>query len=196
LADPEIYDAFVARLQHWLEHFMKEEEERPWLAHIISPGHYARIHAILSSTKGKTITTGPHDSTRNFIHPTIISDVTLDDPIITSGELFAPLMPVIRADLPTALATLALGSDMADPLALYIFSTSQPEIDRILGQTSSGGVSINDLGVHYGVPGAPFGGVGESGHGAYHGKWGFDAYSKCCTGPCQPILAQSEHVTD
>ncbi|SMR53426.1 unnamed protein product [Zymoseptoria tritici ST99CH_1E4] len=177
IADPEIYDAFLARLQHWLEHFLKEEAENPWLARIISPGHYDRIHSILSSTKGRILTTGPHEPSRNFVHPTIIADVALDDSVITSGELFAPLIPVIKADLSTALATLAPGSKMADPLALYIFSNSQPEIDSILNQTSSGGVSINDLAVQYGVPGAPFGGVGESGMGAYHGKWGFDSFS-------------------
>lgn len=176
-ADPEIYDAFITRLQHWLEHFLAEEAEKPWMAHIISPGHYQRIHTVLSSTKGRVLTTGPHDASLNFIHPTIIADVTLDDPIIASGELFAPLMPVIKADLLTALATLAPGSKMADPLALYIFSTCQPEISEILDKTSSGGVSINDVGLHYGVTGAPFGGVGESGLGAYHGKFGFEAFS-------------------
>ena len=66
---------------------------------------------------------------------------------------------------------------MEHPLALYIFSTSQSEINEILSNTQSGGVTINDVIMHVAIPNAPFGGVGGSGYGAYHGKYGFDAFS-------------------
>lgn len=66
---------------------------------------------------------------------------------------------------------------MEHPLALYIFSTSQSEINEILNQTQSGGVTINDVIMHVAIPNAPFGGVGGSGYGAYHGKYGFDTFS-------------------
>lgn len=66
---------------------------------------------------------------------------------------------------------------MEHPLALYIFSTSQSEINEILSNTQSGGVTINDVIMHVAIPNAPFGGVGGSGYGAYHGKYGFDTFS-------------------
>ena len=66
---------------------------------------------------------------------------------------------------------------MPHPLALYIFSTSPSEIASILSSTNSGGVTINDVIMHVAIPNAPFGGVGASGYGAYHGKYGFDAFS-------------------
>lgn len=91
-----------------------------------------------------------------------------------SEELFAPLVPVLKADVDTAIRTI---SSMPHPLALYIFSNSQAEIDHILDSTNSGGVTINDAMLHASVPGAPFGGVGESGYGSYHGRYGFDAFS-------------------
>lgn len=66
---------------------------------------------------------------------------------------------------------------MNHPLALYIFSTDQTEIDEIMNSTNSGGVTINDVIMHVAVPNAPFGGVGGSGYGAYHGRYGFDAFT-------------------
>ncbi|KAL4911458.1 hypothetical protein BDW74DRAFT_172917 [Aspergillus multicolor] len=79
-----------------------------------------------------------------------------------------------RADLDDALQTF---NSMPTPLALYVFSRQQSEIDRVLDSTNSGGVTVNDIAVHNTVVSAPFGGVGESGYGAYHGKWGFDTFS-------------------
>ena len=66
---------------------------------------------------------------------------------------------------------------MPHPLALYIFSNNQKEINRILDSTLSGGVTVNDVALHADVHSAPFGGVGPSGYGSYHGKWGFDTFS-------------------
>lgn len=79
--------------------------------------------------------------------------------------------PVLRHSLPLTF------NRMEYPLALYIFSTSQSEINEILSNTQSGGVTINDVIMHVAIPNAPFGGVGGSGYGAYHGKYGFDAFS-------------------
>lgn len=91
-----------------------------------------------------------------------------------SEELFAPIAPILVADVDRAIRII---NSMPSPLGLYIFSKKQSEIDHILDSTSSGGVTINDLMMHAGVPQAPFGGVGESGYGSYHGKYGFNAFS-------------------
>lgn len=99
-------------------------------------------------------------------------------------EIFGPILPV-RAypDLDVALAEL-LSRDR--PLALYPFSHDTATVERILGQVVAGGVTVNDTLLHFAADGLPFGGVGASGMGAYHGRAGFDAMSKML-----PVLWQS-----
>lgn len=169
--DPAIHDQLVERMQHWLKEWLTEDNS--WVANIISENHYQRVTNLLSKTSGKVTYTGENRPTSKFVHPTIITNVTTDDSLM-SEELFAPFIPVLKAPLEEAVSTIA---SMPHPLGLYIFATAQSEIDYILDRTTSGGVTINDVGLHAAVPNAPFGGVGESGNGAYHGKVGFDAFS-------------------
>lgn len=145
------------------------------MSHIVNERHYNRVAGLLSNSKGKVLTGGEKEMNKEsrYIPPTLISDVTLTDSTL-SEELFGPLLPVLKADWRSACTTIA---SMEHPLALYIFSTSQSEIDSILARTISGGVTINDIMFHPAVPTAPFGGVGNSGTGAYHGKYGFEAFS-------------------
>lgn len=170
-SDPAIHDELVDRMIFWMKKWVEADREE--LTHIISDAHFDRILTLLNKTKGTINYTGQHDSTQKFIYPTIISDVTQEDSLL-SEELFASLIPVIKADISTAISTI---NSMPHPLGLYIFSSSQPEIDHILNSTTSGGVTINDVSIHAAVPNAPFGGVGESGYGAYHGKCSFEAFS-------------------
>ncbi|KAH8728414.1 Aldehyde/histidinol dehydrogenase [Phaeosphaeriaceae sp. PMI808] len=93
---------------------------------------------------------------------------------LLSEELFGPVLPVIKADVDTALNTI---NGMPHPLALYIFSGLQKEIDHITNYIQFVGVTVNDMGLHADVPSAPFGSVGESGYGNFYGKWGFDTFS-------------------
>lgn len=154
---------------------MKEwlKDDTSWLAHIISEPHYQRVMNLLNKTDGVVAYTGPNDPAKRFVHPSIITDVKTTDSLM-SKELFAPFIPVLKADVDTAVSTIDAGPY---PLGLYNFSSSQQEIDSVLDRTASGGVTINDVALHVASPGTPFGGVGESGHGAYHGKSGFDAFS-------------------
>lgn len=170
-ADPAIHDQLVERMQYWAKEWLQKDDS--WLANIISEPHYQRVTTLLNNTKGTIAYTGTNRSSERFVHPTIITDIKTDDSLM-SEELFAPFLPILKADIETAVATI---SSMPHPLGLYIFSSSQQEIDSILNRTASGGVTINDVAVHAAVPNAPFGGVGESGYGAYHGKIGFDAFS-------------------
>ncbi|KUL83430.1 hypothetical protein ZTR_10965 [Talaromyces verruculosus] len=151
--DPEVHDQLVTRLIYWAEQFTKDDG--------------------LCRTKGKKVFEGRHLRGEKLIYPTIVTDVELEDPLL-SEELFGPVLPVVKRTVPEALDILR-GSPY--PLGLYIFSNDSSEIDTILNSTNSGGVTVNDIGVHPDVPSAPFGGVGDSGYGAYHGKWGFDTFS-------------------
>ncbi|KAI5358453.1 putative aldehyde dehydrogenase NAD(P)-dependent, aldehyde dehydrogenase, cysteine active [Septoria linicola] len=170
-ADPAVHDELVERMQHWLQEFVGKDNT--WLANIISDNHYKRVTDLLSKTSGKITYNGESQPEKKFVHPAIITDVKTDDSLM-SEELFAPFIPVIKGTVEQAVATV---SSMPHPLGLYIFATAQSEIDYVLDRTTSGGVTINDVALHAAVPNAPFGGVGESGNGAYHGKVGFDAFS-------------------
>ncbi|KAL4885747.1 putative succinate semialdehyde dehydrogenase [Aspergillus karnatakaensis] len=170
-AEAEIYDELNDRLRHWMAKFV--DEGRETLSHLINHQHFDRLRGLLDKSKGTTIYTGEHNRETKWLHPTIVKDVTMSDSVL-SEEIFGPILPVVKTDVKSALRTI---NAMPHPLALYVFSKKQSEIDRILDETRSGGVTVNDIAVHNDVTSAPFGGVGESGYGSYHGKWGFDTFS-------------------
>jgi aldehyde dehydrogenase (NAD+) len=184
-ADPAVHDRLLARLQFWFDKFLESGSEQ--FATIINERHFDRIAGLLKSSAGVVVYGGDLDRERKYIKPTIVRDVMTDDSLM-SEELFAPIAPVIVADVARAIRI--IGS-MPPPLGLYIFSKDQAEIDHILENTSSGGVTINDLMIHAGVPHAPFGGVGESGYGSYHGKYGFDAFSHTRTVVAPPTWLEA-----
>lgn len=171
-ADPAVHDELIQRLIHWNKEFAKDGGDEQF-AHIINERHFDRISNLLKSSSGEVVYGGTTDRSTRWIQPTIVKDVMLDDSLL-SEELFAPIAPVMVADVDRAIRMI---KSRPHPLGMYIFSSDQAEINKILDSTSSGGVTINDIFLHAGVPGAPFGGVGESGYGSYHGKWGFDTFS-------------------
>lgn len=170
--DPEVHDQLVTRLIHWTEQFTKDDG-LDGVARIVGERQYDRLYGLLKRTKAKKVFEGHHLREEKLIYPTIVTDVEPEDPLL-SEELFGPVLPVVKRTVPEALDILR-GSPY--PLGLYTFSNDTSEIDTILNSTNSGGVTVNDIGVHPDVPSAPFGGVGDSGYGAYHGKWGFDTFS-------------------
>jgi aldehyde dehydrogenase (NAD+) len=121
---------------------------------------------------------GQSDVDTRYIAPTVLTGVTKDDPVMAE-EIFGPVLPVIAVDsLDEALAFVNAGSAQGDkPLALYTFSESDDENDKVLAGATSGGACVNGTLLHISNPALPFGGVGESGMGAYHGKFGFDTFS-------------------
>jgi aldehyde dehydrogenase (NAD+) len=108
----------------------------------------------------------------------VLTGVTRDDPVM-SEEIFGPILPIIAVDsLDEAVAFVNVGSAQGDkPLALYTFSEHDAENDAVIGAATSGGACVNGTLLHISNPHLPFGGVGESGSGAYHGKFGFDTFS-------------------
>lgn len=170
-ADPAVHDQLIERLRYWFDKFLENGDDS--LSAIINERHFDRVSGLLKSTAGVVVYGGSTDRSRRHVQPTVVRDVMIDDSLL-SEELFAPITPIVVADVDRAIRI--IGS-MPHPLGLYIFSQHQGEIKHILDNTNSGGVTINDIMLHAGVPNAPFGGVGESGYGSYHGKFGFDAFS-------------------
>ncbi|KAF5591989.1 aldehyde dehydrogenase (NAD+) [Fusarium subglutinans] len=168
--NPEVHDAFVKRLQHWTQQFSGGESSH--MCKIVNKRNFNRLSGLLGETSGEVFQASGKKGD-NMLSPTVVTDVSIDDSLL-SEELFGPICPVIKATYNDAVRQTNSGPH---PLAIYIFSSDGSEIDYVLQNTISGGVTINDVLMHYGVPGAPFGGVGDSGQGYYHGKYGFMAFT-------------------
>ena len=141
---------------------------------IVNDRHFERLTALLESAGGTVAIGGVTDAATRFIAPTVIVDPDLDAPIMTE-EIFGPLLPVLSVD--SIDAAIDFVNDRPKPLALYVFSGSSETADHVLEHTSSGGACVNQTILHINTPNMPFGGVGPSGMGSYHGKFGFDAFS-------------------
>jgi aldehyde dehydrogenase (NAD+) len=170
--DPDVHEEFLERIIHWNDKFTANEGESHMSA-IVNERHHTRVMNVLETTSGTIVCGGTSSSHSLKLPPTVVSGVQLSDTLMKQ-ELFAPILPILATDLISAVRTI---SSMPHSLALYIFSNDHSEIDFILNNTISGGVTVNDCLLHAGAQGAPFGGVGESGYGSYNGRYGFDAFT-------------------
>ena len=123
---------------------------------------------------GKIYYGGKYNVENRFMMPTILIDVLLDSKVMTD-EIFGPIFPVIEFD--SLDNVIEFVNDREKPLALYYFSNDDNKVEYILNSISSGGVTINDTIIHVGFCNLPFGGVGNSGIGSYHGKASFDTFT-------------------
>ncbi|MGA0996519.1 MAG: aldehyde dehydrogenase family protein [Vulcanococcus sp.] len=156
--------------------FGEEPLDSSDLASIVNDAQYGRLSALLEQARerGQVLLGGTCDPERRRIAPTVIQVNDREDPLMQE-ELFGPLLPILEVDgLEQAIEWI---NQRPKPLALYLISSSQRNQETVLNKTSSGGVCFNDVVMQVGVPELPFGGVGASGMGAYHGKAGFDTFS-------------------
>ncbi|MPT49117.1 MAG: aldehyde dehydrogenase family protein [Sphingobium sp.] len=147
------------------------------IAQIVNAGNFARVKTLFDDAvaKGATISVGGVLEEEDLtIHPTMLTDVTPQMKILQE-EIFAPLLPVMTYDnLDQAISYIEARDK---PLALYIYSNDEANVEKILNRTSSGGVTVNGVFSHYLENQLPFGGVNQSGLGSYHGHFGFKAFS-------------------
>jgi aldehyde dehydrogenase (NAD+) len=148
----------------------------PDLARIVNRAQFDRLATLLEGARrrGQVLCGGQLDPERLRIAPTLLAVTEPDDPLM-ADELFGPLLPVLS--IGSLQEGLALIRKRPKPLALYLFSRSATARSQLLAGTSSGGVCLNDVVLQVGVPELPFGGVGASGMGSYHGQAGFDTFS-------------------
>jgi len=173
LVERGVRDVFVAALQKALGDFYGTDPSRSAdYGRIVNARHFERLTGYLRD--GKVVHGGQQDARDLFLAPTILTDVPPDAPVMQE-EIFGPILPVLEfASLDTALARLR---EQPAPLALYVFTRDRTTQARVLAETRSGGVCVNDVVSHMIGTGLPFGGLGESGMGTYHGRAGFDAFS-------------------
>lgn len=157
------------------EFFGDDAQASPDLGRMINERNFDRVRGMLEKTKGRVVFGGEKiDRDDLFIELTIVADVTRDDSVMQE-EIFGPILPILTvSSLDEAIDVINAGDK---PLSLYIMSTKKSVQDEIIARTSSGSVCVNDLIVQLSVETLPFGGVGASGHGAYHGKYTFDTFS-------------------
>ncbi|SPF07377.1 aldehyde dehydrogenase family protein [Streptomyces sp. MA5143a] len=144
----------------------------PHYGRIVSTRHFDRLVSFLKD--GRTVVGGDHDRDSRYIAPTVLAEVNPGAPVMNE-EIFGPVLPLIAVpDLDTAISFI---TERDKPLALYAFTASADSKRRLTAQTSSGALAFGVPNAHLTVPGLPFGGVGESGFGRYHGEHSIDTFS-------------------
>nr|WP_119611824.1 aldehyde dehydrogenase family protein [Streptomyces acidiscabies] len=173
LTDPATATALVPALRAALQdQFGTTPQTSPGYGRIINERHFDRLTSLLDS--GHTAVGGEHDRDDLYIAPTVLTDVDPSSPVMQE-EIFGPLLPVVEiADLDAAIAFV---NERDKPLALYAFTTSEATKSRLVNETSSGGVAWGQPVMQLLMPGLPFGGVGESGTGRYHGRYSLETFS-------------------
>lgn len=177
LVEREAKERLVEAMKRTVREFFGEDPRAsPHYARIVSKRHAERLQSLLrgSSPGFKVELGGQVNVEERYVSPTILSGVTPSDDVMQQ-EIFGPLLPVIAvASLDDALHFV---NERPKPLALYVFSDDSRVRTRFMERTSSGGIVVNDTLLHVANPYLPFGGVGTSGMGSYHGKYSFDAFS-------------------
>ena len=173
LVEQSIKQQLLDKIQKCIREFLGEQPATsPDYARIINQKHFNRLVEFLQY--GETIFGGESNSSELYIAPTVLDRVSLESPVMQE-EIFGPILPVLTYSDVTEAITIV--NQRPKPLALYLFSHNKNLHKRVLQSTSSGSVCINDTVMQFAVPGLPFGGVGSSGMGKYHGKASFDTFS-------------------
>ncbi|HEX5661152.1 MAG TPA: aldehyde dehydrogenase family protein [Polyangiales bacterium] len=174
LVHEQVHDRFLDLLTATLKQFWGDDPAKsPDYCRIVNGRHHWRLTDLIEGS-GRVVVGGQSDAASLYIAPTVLRDVPDDAPAM-SEEIFGPILPVIKvASIDEATRRI---NARPKPLALYLFTNNDANQQRVLNNTSSGAAVINHAVIHLGVQGLPFGGVGESGMGAYHGKHSFDTFS-------------------
>lgn len=181
-------EAFVEAARACAARLYPDLDGNPDYTTIISPRHFARLDGLVgdaarAGARVVPLSQSPSDPERRRLAPVLLLDVPADATVMRE-EIFGPVLPLVTYR--TLEEAIDYINDRPRPLALYLFEKDRGAIDRVMAQTVAGGVSINETLLHIAQEDLPFGGVGPSGMGAYHGEAGFETFSKL-----KPIFRQS-----
>ena len=171
LADAKIRDELVSKIRDAVTKF---ESADPSGKRIVNQRHFDRLTAALAATKGNVAIGGGSDASKLSIQPTVVVDPDPAEPLMTD-EIFGPILPVVTVQSLDDAITFV--NSRPKPLAAYLFTKTKSIRERVVKEVSAGGMVINHLLFHFATNKLPFGGVGPSGMGAYHGKFGFEQFS-------------------
>jgi aldehyde dehydrogenase (NAD+) len=174
-------DALLAELKAAIARFYGESEEAraasPDFSRIVDDGGFRRLNGLLEGSVAagaKVEVGGRTDAGSRYLAPTVLSGVRPEMPVMKE-EIFGPLLPVLTYEQDDEVLQLIRRN--GKPLALYVFSKDRAAVERWLARTTAGGTSVNTTLLHIFNPNLPFGGVGGSGQGSYHGEFGFRTFS-------------------
>ena len=177
LVEHKLFDSLISNLINSINDFYGNAPlDSKHLGSIINEKQFNRLNNLLNQAKknNQIIYGGDSNEKEKRISPTLIKIENRNDPLMRE-ELFGPLLPILSIkNLDQAISDFKL---LPKPLALYLFGGGEKEQAKVLSMTSSGGVCFNDVVLQAGIPELPFGGVGTSGMGKYHGKAGFDNFT-------------------
>ncbi len=173
LVEKSIEDKFIEALKVELENYPQTSDQfDDNYVKIINTKNFDRLSELID--KEKVCYGGNQNREERFISPTIMKNVSFDDPIM-EDEIFGPILPILSfSDLNQAIHEVKA---RPKPLSCYVYSKNKSSINKLLHEVSFGGGCVNDSIMHLAVSKLPFGGVGHSGIGSYHGKVGFDTFS-------------------
>ena len=185
LADAKIRDELVSKIKEAVTTFESGDQDgKP----IVNQRHFERLTGYLAATKGTVALGGGSDASSSRIQPTVVVDPDPDEPLMTD-EIFGPILPVVTVQSLDDAITFV--NSRPKPLAAYLFTKTKSIRERVIKEVPAGGMVVNHLVFHFATAKLPFGGVGPSGMGAYHGKWGFEEFSHrktVMTKPTRPDL--------
>jgi acyl-CoA reductase-like NAD-dependent aldehyde dehydrogenase len=173
LVDKSVKAKFLDYIRKSIVSFYGENPKQSrFYGKIINSRHFDRLEKLLENQK--VITRFETDPDNKYISPIVLDDPDPESPVMQE-EIFGPILPVISVNSIEEATDFV--SKRPKPLALYVFTENKKNSDEVLLKTSSGGACVNDALIHLSSHHLPFGGVGTSGMGAYHGKWGFETFS-------------------
>lgn len=168
LVEESVKDRFIDELGKAITSFYGSDPRASAdYGRIVSPRHFDRLKSLASG--GHAVIGGEMVADDKYIAPTVLVDVDMESALMQE-EIFGPLLPVIA--VPSKEAAVSMITSRPHPLALYVFAENKKVVAEVLDRTTAGGVTVNGTLMHLTNPNLPFGGIGESGMGAYHGKSG------------------------
>ncbi|MEH3131132.1 MAG: aldehyde dehydrogenase family protein [Mycolicibacterium neoaurum] len=187
LADASIRDELVTKIKAAVQTF---EAEATGGKRIVNRRHFDRLAAAVAATKGDVVIGGGSNPDALELDATVVVDPSLSEPLMTD-EIFGPVLPIVTVqNLDEAIEFV---NARPKPLAAYLFTKAKAVRERVIREVSSGGMVVNHLIFHFATTKLPFGGVGPSGTGAYHGRYGFEEFShrkSVLTKPTRPDLGK------
>ncbi|XP_040985064.1 aldehyde dehydrogenase family 3 member B1-like isoform X2 [Aquila chrysaetos chrysaetos] len=173
LCSAEMQEKLLPALREAITEFYgPNPRESPDFGRIVGDRQFQRVQALLHS--GHTAIGGQTDAEERYIAPTVLVEVQQNDPVMQE-EIFGPILPILTVD--SVDDAIAFINARERPLVLYVFSSRKEVVNRVLERTSSGGFCANDTIMHMTIPSLPFGGIGQSGLGSYHGRSSFETFS-------------------
>jgi aldehyde dehydrogenase (NAD+) len=185
LADATIRDELVSKIADAVAAF---EAGNSGGKRIVNERHFNRLTTALAATKGNVAVGGGSDAAAIEIQPTVVVDPAVDEPLMTD-EIFGPILPIVTVQ--SLDEAIDFVNSRPKPLAAYLFTKSKSVRERVIKEVPAGGMLVNHLLFQFSTTKLPFGGVGPSGMGAYHGRFGFEEFShrkSVLTKPTRPDL--------